>query len=123
MHDNRILVVEDDRDGREVLGRLLQQMERGFDAVEDGEQALEVLHGSAAYRAVIIDLALPGMDGYTLLRHIRDDPALAGLKCIAVTAYHTPELKRKAIRDGFDGYFAKPLKRARFMEELAALID
>ncbi|MBK8026676.1 MAG: response regulator [Chloroflexi bacterium] len=114
MSFNPILIVEDDQDGQEVVARLLSQVKVSCEIAGTAEDAWELLQ-SRAYTGAIIDLALPGKDGFQLLNAIRRDPNLSGLPCIAVTAYHTPELKHDALRYGFDGYFAKPLNRTLFL--------
>jgi CheY-like chemotaxis protein len=48
---------------------------------------------------------------------------LAGLPCIAITAYHTPELKQQALAEGFDAYFSKPLDRTLFLGALDGVMD
>jgi len=81
-----------------------------------GEEALEIFGQAGAFTAVIIDLALPGMDGWTLLKQLR---SLSNtLPCAAITAYHSPELAVKAIEAGFTVYFPKPLDLTSFMREL-----
>ena len=122
MSDLPILVVEDEPDGQEVVSRLLAVMNIPLEVVDNGEDAWEALQ-THAFKAAVIDLALPGMDGIELLRHIRRDPNLAALPCIAITAYHTPELKQQAIAEGFDIYFAKPLNRTLFLGSLDNLLS
>jgi CheY-like chemotaxis protein len=73
---------------------------------------------SGNYSAAVIDLALPGIDGIELLKQIRAHPATSSLPCIAVTAYHTPELKQRAISGGFNIYFPKPINRTLFLAAL-----
>ncbi len=77
---------------------------------------------SGTFAGVIIDLALPGKDGFQLLAQIRSHPSHRRLKCIAVTAYHTPMLKHDALEVGFDAYFAKPLNRTLFLGAIEELI-
>ena len=114
MSHHPILVVEDDPDGQEVVARMLNQVKVQCEIAGTAEEALEMLQ-ARAYSGAIIDLALPGKDGFQLLHVIRGDTNLGRLPCIAVTAYHTPELKHDALQHGFDGYFAKPLNRTLFL--------
>ncbi|NDJ52099.1 MAG: response regulator [Chloroflexi bacterium] len=117
-----ILVVEDEPDGRELVSRILKVAAVQVELAEDGEQAWDMLQ-TAMYSAAVIDLALPGMDGMQLLGYIRDDPRLAHLPCVAITAYHTPELKQRALQQGFDGYFPKPLDRTIFLNALNSIVE
>ena len=111
---NPILVVEDDPDGQEVVARMLIQVKIQCEIAGTAEEAWTMLQ-ARAYTGAIIDLSLPGQDGFQLLKTIRGDARLNGLRCIAITAYHTPELKHDALQYGFDGYFAKPLNRTLFL--------
>jgi CheY-like chemotaxis protein len=116
-----ILVVEDDPDGRELVSRMLQYHHIGVEMVNDAEEALEKL-ASNDYSAVIIDLALPGMDGWTLLKHIQQNQRTGQLPCVAVTAYHSVETAVKAIEMGFAAYFPKPLEATSFVRELERVL-
>lgn len=121
MYSYPFLIVEDEPDGQELVSRMLRIANVSVDVAADGEQAWEMLSNST-YSAAIIDLALPGIDGIQLLGHIRADGRLSDLPCVAITAFHTPELKQKALTGGFDAYFAKPLDRTLFMEALFNLV-
>ncbi len=117
-----VLVVEDDRDGREILARMLMRAGIAVELTGTAEDALNVL-SAQEHAAVIIDLALPGIDGFALLKRIRSgDASTQGLPCLAITAYHTPVLKQRVMREGFDGYFAKPLDDRRFIEKLTEIL-
>jgi CheY-like chemotaxis protein len=117
MSNHPILVVEDDPDGQEVVARMLKQVKVECEIAASAEDAWEMLQ-SRPYIGAILDLALPGKDGFQLLNDIRSDPNLHQLRCIAVTAFHTPELKYDALQTGFDGYFAKPLNRTLFLKAI-----
>jgi CheY-like chemotaxis protein len=62
------------------------------------------------------------MDGFELLSYIREMPARTNLPTVAITAFHTPELKVKALDAGFDGYFAKPLDTNIFVGALERIL-
>jgi CheY-like chemotaxis protein len=113
----RILTIEDDPDGQEVVGVILRYHNITTDIVSSGEEALSMLN-STRYDGVIIDLHLPGIDGWSLLNVIRNQPATANLPCVAITAYHTDDLAIKAIEAGFKAYFPKPLEATGFVREL-----
>src|SRR5688572_17990504 len=97
---NPILIVEDEPDGQIVVSRMLQIANTPFEVANNGEEAWSMIQ-SITYSIVIIDLALPGIDGIELLRKIRSHSSTADIPCIAVTAFHTPELKQRAIAEGF----------------------
>jgi len=120
----RILIVEDDPDGADMVQMMLNSA--GVDTVVVGsaEAALTELDAAPdAFNAVVVDLALPEMDGLQLLQVIRKTPAVAHLPLVAVTAYHTPEMKVSMLDAGFDGYFAKPLDTTLFVQSLERLLS
>ncbi len=121
MHEFPFLIVEDEPDGQELVSRMLQIAGVSVEVADDGETGWEMLQ-SNTYAAAIIDLALPGMDGIQLLNQVRSSNDLNTLPCVAITAYHTPELKQQALEAGFDFYFAKPLDRTIFLEALFNLL-
>jgi CheY-like chemotaxis protein len=116
-----ILIVEDDPDGRELVGRMLRYHRIPVEIVNDAESALEQLNIND-YAAVIIDLNLPGMDGWSLLKNIRLNTRTNGLPCVAVTAYHSVETAIQAIENGFSAYFPKPLETTSFVRELQRVL-
>lgn len=121
MDSMHFLVVEDDPDGQEVVGRMLRHQRISFDGTYTAEDALERL-ASSAYDMVIIDLQLPGMDGWTLLSTIRSHPEFDQMPCVAVTAYHSTDVAVKALDSGFTAYFPKPLDATSFVRELQSLL-
>lgn len=118
----RFLIVEDDPDGADVLDLMLESVGLETRVVNSAEHALyELQNNPTTYDAAIVDLALPEMDGFELLGRLRDTPDLRHMVLVAVTAYHTPELKFKALEAGFDAYFAKPLDTTLFVQALERL--
>lgn len=110
MVKNRILVVEDDPDGQEMITTMLQHLQYEVDSVDDAEAAGQALFGDQIpYKAVIIDLALPGKDGWELLAEITENPLTMNIPCFAVTAHHTSKLREDTMRAGFVAYFPKPI--------------
>lgn len=116
MSDYEIMVVEDDPDGADVVIWLLKSGGYQPTHKDNAEAALNLLVASPdQYRAAVIDLALPGMDGFELVNYIRANPATASMCLIAMTAFHTPELRVRSLESGFDAYFAKPLDTSIFL--------
>lgn len=116
-----ILVIEDDPDGQFVIARMLKQVQLDVVLAASAEEGWELLQ-ERPFAGAIIDLALPGKDGFQMLALIRSHPKLRRLKCVAVTAYHTPMLKHNALEVGFDAYFAKPVNRTLFLGAMEELI-
>lgn len=120
---NKILVVEDDPDGQEMVVTVLEHMEFIVDTADSGEQATNMIFDSGnAYDAIIIDLALPGKDGWELLSDILGNPSTENTICIAVTAFHNSKLREEALRAGFTSYFPKPIDNTSFLRELGNLL-
>jgi CheY-like chemotaxis protein len=119
----RILVVEDDPDGQEVVSMMLERLNVPIDIASDALEAEDFLFQSdRAYSAVIIDLALPGKNGWELLADIRSTGHTAEIPCIAVTAYHSSKLREEALTSGFNAYFSKPIDSTSFARELEAIL-
>ena len=112
-----LIVIEDDADGQELVGKMLRHMKIDFDVVQSAEDALTLMSQNQ-YTGAIVDLALPGMDGWTLLDNVRSNPDTAHMSCVAITAYHSADLAVKAVDAGFNGYFPKPIDPAHFVREL-----
>ena len=122
MADIRILVVEDDPDGQEMVTTMLQHMNFAVDTADNGEQASHIIFNSGiTYGAIIIDLALPGKDGWELLAEILNNPNTDKIPCVAVTAFHNSKLREEALRAGFIAYFPKPIDGTQLGRELDRL--
>jgi CheY-like chemotaxis protein len=108
----RILVVEDNPDARETLKRLLEYEGHAVRAAADAAAALELLRAEPV-EVALIDIGLPGMDGYELARQIRAelDPQRR-LRLAAVTGYGLAEDRRRSAAAGFDAHLIKPLDPA-----------
>jgi len=119
--DWKVLVVEDEADSMELVQGLLGYSGIHTVGVLNGEEALAVIE-QVAPTLIILDLALPGVDGWGVLKRLKAHPTLSGVPCVAITAFHTPELAERAISAGFDAYFAKPLDATSFVRELEAIV-
>jgi two-component system cell cycle response regulator DivK len=118
----RILVVEDAPDTRELL-RLLFEAE-GYEVLTaaDGLSAVELALGELP-DAIVMDMSLPGLDGYHAAKLIRREPALAGVPLIACTAFNRWEWGGKAIAAGFDAFLTKPIDVRRLSATVASLLS
>jgi CheY-like chemotaxis protein len=103
----RVLLVDDNADAIEMMGCLLDQM--GHQAFMAGE-ALQILPLMREHRpdVVVLDIGLPGVDGYELARMIRREPGLESTRLVAHTGYGSPEDRKKALDAGFDAHLVKP---------------
>jgi len=103
----RIMVVEDQEDNRQILSDLLGN--NGYELIEawDGEAALTTL-ASQRPDLILMDIQLPGIDGYEVTRRIKADLDLRAIPIIAVTSYALSGDAEKAFEAGCDAYVTKP---------------
>ena len=120
MSNWHMLVVEDDHYGSQVVASMLKYHQISADFAQTAEEALEFL-GNNQYSMAIIDLNLPGIDGWALLQSIRTNTDTAYLPCVAITAYHDARVAQEAIQAGFTSYFPKPLQ-TNFVQQLANIL-
>lgn len=121
LSDWNVVVVEDEVDSRALVQGLLDYHGIRSMAAPTAEDALVILENTVP-TLIIIDLALPGMDGWSLLSMIRSDRILGNVPCVAITAYHSAEVANEAIEAGFDAYFAKPIDATSFVRELVGIV-
>ncbi len=113
----RILVIEDTEDNRQIVRDLLESA--GFALIE----ALDGLEGVAAAERehpdlILMDIQLPGIDGYEATRRIRAIPVLATVPIIAVTSYALSGDEAKTRAAGCDGYVAKPFSPRQLLAKI-----
>lgn len=122
MNNWQVLVIEDEYDSMEVVQGLLEHRGIPSVGVSSGEDALTALD-SFQPTLIIVDLALPGLNGWELLTRFKADSRVRDVPCVAMTAYHTAELAEQAIEAGFNAYFAKPLDATSFVRELENIVS
>jgi|SRR5688500_8980560 len=104
----RVLVVDDNVDAARTLAMNLRLMGHQTRTAYDGEEALAAAAHFVPDR-VLLDIGLPGADGYEVARRMRNMPELAGTRIAAVTGYGSAEDRQKGREAGFDEYFVKPV--------------
>jgi len=119
--DLRVLVVDDHDDSRAMLRLALQQS--GYEAIEamDGIEGVQLALTSRP-DAAIVDIGLPGIDGYEVARRLRKLPDGANIALIALTGYGQIEDRERALRAGFDEHLAKPLDTERLEAALSLTV-
>ena len=119
----QILLVEDNELNREIAVALLSEYGFRVDTAEDGAEAVEKVKNSRPgdYDLVLMDVQMPVMNGYEATEQIRslDDPALAGITILAMTANAFDEDRKKALACGMDGFLSKPI----VIEELISTLQ
>jgi len=119
---SKILIAEDNAVNRELLRELLEMDDHIVVEACNGEEALRFLDDSKP-EILLLDLGMPVMDGYVTIRKIRENPDLAGLPVLAVTAYAMQGDKERILSCGFDGYLSKPIDPKLLYQELNRLLS
>ncbi|WP_437926989.1 ATP-binding protein [Sorangium sp. So ce291] len=114
----RVLLVDDNVDAAEGLRRILQFHGHTVSMAHDGPAALEAARASTP-ELVLLDIGLPGMDGYEVVRRLRADPELRRSYIAAVSGYGQDQDRRRSREAGFDAHLTKPVASA----QLLALVD
>lgn len=104
----RVLIVDDDRPAAGAMQRILARRGHRVEVVERGSDALGAALASRPH-AVLLDIALPDVDGYEVARRLRKAPALDRTLIVATTGYTSEDHLRRARRAGFDAHLAKPI--------------
>ena len=120
LKDMRILVVDDDRNTREMMGEIL----RLYDAdVQTAESVIDALTVYQIWRPTLLlsDMGMPGRDGYDLIRSIRALPGGCATKAIAVTGYCKDEDRNSVLAAGFDMFLTKPVDLDQLINLIGAI--
>jgi CheY-like chemotaxis protein len=116
-----ILLVEDNADNRMIYGTILRHFGHEVVEAETGEDgvrlARELLPG-----LVLMDVAMPGIDGWEATRILKADPSTARIPVLALTAHAMAEDRKRAEEAGCDAYLAKPVEPRRVVQEVERLL-
>ncbi len=118
--EHRLLVVDDNVDSAESLAMMLRLMGNEVRTAHDGAKALDVA-ATFEPNVILLDIGMPGMDGYEVARRMRSIPQLAGAFLVAQTGWGQEEDRRRSIEAGFDHHLVKPLDPAELEELLVRL--
>jgi CheY-like chemotaxis protein len=114
----RILIVEDDPDVANLATRWLEEKGYGIQHVKDGPSAVEFLQNDPLPTLVLLDIMLPKMDGFEVLRRIRTDKRTKTLPVVMVTSFSRDRDEARAREIGVSDYIVKPLMRLDFMKRI-----
>ena len=116
-----ILIVEDNEKNRRLVRDVLQF--KGYQTIETetGEEGVELAR-SRQPALVLMDIQLPGIDGITALKRLREDPATRGIRVMAVTASAMTQDRQTILAAGFDAYQSKPINVKGFVEAVQELL-
>jgi two-component system cell cycle response regulator DivK len=105
---NIILVVEDNRDNRILIRRVLESEGYLMEEASNAEDAIKKIH-AVRPSLILMDINMPGVDGYALTARIKQTPGFASIPIVAVTANVMRGDREKSLEAGCDGYIQKPI--------------
>jgi PAS domain S-box-containing protein len=120
-HAGRLLVVDDNVDSAEILARLLRKSGHDVRTAYTGPTALEAAVDHLP-DVVLLDIGLPGLNGYEVARRLRQDPRLEGVLLVAMTGYGQESDLQLAKEAGFDRHLVKPVDFPKVLELLTTLL-
>jgi len=115
----RVLIVDDNVDAAETLVMMLQLLGQTTRQTHDGKAALEAA-AQFEPQIVVMDIGLPGLSGYDVVRRMRGELGMRDVYIVALSGYGSEEDRRKSIEAGFDIHFVKPLDPSALPQILAA---
>ena len=117
-----LLVVDDQEDTQEMLKSLLRRMGAEVTTMGSAEEALDLLRGKT-FDAIVSDIGMPDVDGFTFLRCVRQLPGPSkDTPAVALTAFARPEDRSMAFAAGFQAHIAKPVDTSALVEALTSLV-
>lgn len=119
--DWNVLIVDDEPDNRGVVELVFQFYNAKVRAASSGEECLRLLQQERP-TLLLIDIQMPGMDGYELFKKVRENADWQDIQIVAVTAYAKPEDQQRIMAAGFDGYIGKPVSVVSLIDELEQVI-
>ena len=109
MSRKRILIVDDEAPMRLMLSKQLNRAEYETTTAGDGEAALAAM-AAGSFDAVVLDVVMPGMDGFEVCRRLKDDPRTAAVPVVFLSASCSGDFRRRAFRLGGADFLAKPFQ-------------
>jgi len=119
---SKILIAEDNPVNRELLRELLEMRGHTVDEACNGEEALRMIEQTRP-DLVLLDIGMPVLDGFEVIRKIRAKPGFAAMPVVAVTAYAMQGDREKILSSKFDGYLSKPVDSKSLTQELDRLLS
>ncbi|MCB1064195.1 MAG: response regulator [Verrucomicrobiae bacterium] len=118
-----ILVADDDSENRELLSRLLESMGHETLHAANGREALEIIRANERLDAVLLDIRMPEMDGFTVLEHLRESGHLRHTPVIVVTGLQEERDAVRCIEIGAEDFLSRPIRPALLTARLNASLE
>lgn len=113
----QVLIIEDNPENMYLMRYLLENQGYEVEGVTSGPEGIEILERIKP-DAILLDIQLPGMDGYEVARELRKNPEINSIPIIAVTSYAMVGDKEQALAAGADAYIEKPINPETFVAEI-----
>ncbi len=107
--DQRVLVIEDSPSVRRLIEVCLRVLDVDVSSAEDGITGLDQISSTSPH-VVVLDIGLPGLDGWEVLSQLRENPTSAEVKVLVLTAHAQPEMADRAAEGGADAFMTKPFR-------------
>jgi len=117
----RILLVEDNELNRDMLSRRLKRRGYDVDMAADGKEGLQMADATTP-DLILLDLSLPEMDGWEVLRRLKHNPKMNHIPVMALTAHALVTDRARALEAGFDDYDIKPVEMPRLLKKMETLL-
>lgn len=111
------LIVDDEPDNLGVAQTVLSFYGARVHTATDGEEGLEILK-TISPTFILLDLSMPKMDGWEMIKAVRENPAQRHIPVIALTAHVMEGDKERVLQAGFDGYISKPFRLVSFLTQI-----
>ena len=117
-----VLVADDEPETRLLARAILENAGYAVAEAEDGARVLELVHASADFALLILDLNMPRVDGREALARLKGQVATAGLPVVVLTASPDPSDEQRVMEEGADDYIRKPIDPVQFVERVSAVL-
>jgi CheY-like chemotaxis protein len=119
---NTVLVIEDNRDNLRLITYVLRRSGYEVVAAETGEAGVELARREN-YRFIIVDINLPGIDGFEVTKRIRHSGLAGSVPIIAITSHAMLGDRERVLATGCNGYFEKPIDPLTIMDQIQAILE
>lgn len=118
----KVLIVDDEPDNLSVVADVLEFYGMSVKTARDGETGLGILQ-SYMPTLILLDLSMPKMDGWEMLKRVKAEQALQTVPVVALTAHAMPGDRKRVFEAGFDGYLTKPIAVPTLIEDLRTALE
>ena len=116
-----VLIADDKEDGRQLLQAAFKNLDYRVLSAKDGLEALETARQEIPSLA-LLDVMMPGMDGFEVCRLLKNDPAITGIKVVMLTARSQDSDRARGLESGADRYITKPFSPAAVRKAVTGIL-